>query len=384
MPRRASQRITPGLALLPVRLFLGVTFVYAGYQKLSDPGFLHPGSATYIGTQLHAFASGTPGGFLLRLFAIPQPRVAGVGVALAEIVIGLLTLAGVLTRAAAAAGLALNLVLFLTASWTTTPYFLGPDIVYCFAWLPLVLVGSADQPAVVSADLDPQTRRELLSRALAVTGAATVAIAAVATLRKGPVGANRTAASARELATARTPRRPRPRPNRRRATGPRLPAGAVRLGSSSQLPADSAAIYKDPSDGDPDIVIRHQSGSLSAFSAVCTHTGLHGRVPVGSDRLPLPWLRVRSQHRRRAARAGRNAAPRQARDRAARVDLRGVNRGQSPVELRHEYVTANGGGPVPGWSGWIFSPALSMATYFAIRRARVSGRRASWIRYRIA
>ena len=272
MPRRASQRITPGLALLPVRLFLGGTFVYAGYQKLSDPGFLHPGSATYIGTQLHAFANGTPGGFLLRLFAIPQPRVAGVGVALAEIVIGLLTLAGVLTRAAAAAGLALNLVLFLTASWTTTPYFLGPDIVYCFAWLPLVLVGSTDQPAVVSADLDPQTRRELLSRALAVTGAATVAIAAVATLRKGPVGANRTAASlgsSPRHQTSGTTTTPKSTPT----TGPRLPTGAVRVGSSSQLAADSAAIYKDPSDGDPDIVIRHRSGSLSAFSAVCTHTG---------------------------------------------------------------------------------------------------------------
>jgi thiosulfate dehydrogenase [quinone] large subunit len=269
MPRRAPQRITPGLALLPVRLFLGVTFVYAGYQKLSDPGFLHPGSATYIGTQLHAFANGTPGGFLLRWFAIPQPRVAGVGVALTEIVIGLLTLAGVLTRVAAAAGLGLNLVLFLTASWTTSPYFLGPDIVYCFAWLPLALVGSADQPAVVAADLDPQTRRELLSRALAVTGAATVAIAAVATLRKGPVGASRTAAtlgSAPRHHTSATT-------TKSTTTGPRLPAGAVKVGSSSNLPADSAAIYNDPSDGNPDIIIRHQSGGLSAFSAVCTHTG---------------------------------------------------------------------------------------------------------------
>ncbi|HEY8858007.1 MAG TPA: TQO small subunit DoxD [Gaiellales bacterium] len=272
MPRPASPRITPGLALLPVRLFLGVTFTYAGYQKLSDPGFLHPGSDTYIGTQLHAFANGTPGGFLLRWFAIPQPRVAGVGVALAEIVIGLLTLAGVLTRAAAAAGLALNLVLFLTASWTTTPYFLGPDIVYCFAWLPLVLVGSADQPAVVPPDLDPQTRREVLSRALAVTGATTVVIAAVATLRKGPVAANRTAASlgtSPRHHTSATTTTPKSTPT----TGPQLPAGAVRVGSSSQLPADSAAIYKDPSDGNPDIVIRHQSGSLSAFSAICTHTG---------------------------------------------------------------------------------------------------------------
>src|SRR5579871_1838907 len=122
--QRRSTTITPGMALLPVRLFLGLTFVYAGYQKLSDPGFLTSGAPTYIGTQLHAFASGTPGGFLLRWFALPFPRAAGVGVALAEIAIGLLTTAGMLTRAAALAGFGLNLVLFLTASWATTPYFL--------------------------------------------------------------------------------------------------------------------------------------------------------------------------------------------------------------------------------------------------------------------
>ncbi len=34
--------------------------------------------------------------------------------------------------------------------------------------------------------------------------------------------------------------------------------------------------------------------------------------------------------------------------------------------------------------GWIVSPASSMATNFSIRRVRVSGRFASWIRYRIA
>ena len=138
----------PGAALFPLRLFLGLTFVYAGVQKLTDPGFLHPGAPTYIGTQLHAFAAGTPGGFLLHTFAIPHAQLAGVGVAIAEIVIGLLAAAGLLTRAAALAGLGLNLVLFLTASWHTTPYFLGPDIVFVFAWLPFVLCGAEGQPAL--------------------------------------------------------------------------------------------------------------------------------------------------------------------------------------------------------------------------------------------
>ena len=128
--RQPSNPIDPGLALLPLRLFLGITFVYAGIQKLSDPGYLHPGAPTYIGTQLHGFAHGTPGGFLLTAFAIPHPKLTGVAVALIEIAVGLLVTAGLLTRAAAAAGLVLNLVLFLTNSWNTSPYFLGSDSVY--------------------------------------------------------------------------------------------------------------------------------------------------------------------------------------------------------------------------------------------------------------
>src|SRR5947207_3043464 len=89
-----------------------------------------------------------PGGFLLRTFATPYPKLAGVGVALLEIAIGLLVLAGLLTRLAAAAGLGLNLILFLTNSWHTSPYFLGSDIVFVFAWLPFVLTGASGQPAL--------------------------------------------------------------------------------------------------------------------------------------------------------------------------------------------------------------------------------------------
>src|SRR5438477_2968032 len=117
-------RVSPAAALLPLRLFLGITFVYAGVQKLSDPGFLHKGAPTYIGTQLHGFANGTPGGFLLRALAIPHPTLAGVGVAITEIAVGILVTAGHLTRAAAAVGLALNFILFLTNSWHAYPYFL--------------------------------------------------------------------------------------------------------------------------------------------------------------------------------------------------------------------------------------------------------------------
>ena len=299
-----------GWALVPLRLFLGVTFVYGGIQKLSDPGFLHPGAPTYIGTQLRGFAHATPGGFLLRAFAIPHPALSGVGVALVEIAVGLLVCAGLLTRAAATVGLALNLLLFLTNSWHTYPYFLGSDIVFVFAWLPFVVVGAARQPT-----LDAVLRRVVSSRTTATrsparAGAVGGRARPVATVdgeltRRGVIGATLGAVAAATATIAglsvllrgryRAPRSLRasvPRPVTSKSTSARgaaststsgglppppaaggLPAGAVKLGAASQLPDGQAGTYTDPGDGQPDIVIRQPNGALVAYSAVCPHAG---------------------------------------------------------------------------------------------------------------
>jgi thiosulfate dehydrogenase [quinone] large subunit len=293
----------PGAALLPLRLFLGVTFVYAGIQKLSDPGFLHPGAPTFIGTQLQGFAHGTPGGFLLRTFAIPHAQLAGVAVALAEIAIGLLATIGLLTRLAALGGLGLNLVLFLTNSWHAYPYFLGSDIVFVFAWLPLALTGASGQPALdhslerlrtnprmrlapVPSDFPPLTRRAVLGRALGVAGVATLGLGGIAALAKGPYrgrakmlggGTGTTAAGAGAgtgSSAAATSATPAPAATHHAHHAHRtLPQGAVKLAPSGRLPRGQGATYRDPRDGRPDIVVRHGDGTLSAFSAVCTHAG---------------------------------------------------------------------------------------------------------------
>jgi thiosulfate dehydrogenase (quinone) large subunit len=293
-------RITPAQALLPLRLFLGLTFVYAGVQKLSDPGFLHAGAATYIGTQLHGFASGTPGGFVLRAFALPQPELAGVGVAVTEIGVGLLVTAGLMTRIAAAVGMSLNLLLFLTASWHTTPYFLGPDLVFTFAWLPLVLAGAEGQPALDNlirqpsaalsrrVRLQPETAPDLDDAAvarstrralLAEFGGAAIAIAGIAALAKGPYTAPRSltaggrgAGSGGGGAGAAQGGGSGSGAGSAAGAG-KVPPGAVKLGPSKRLPAEAAATYSDPTDGSPDILIRESDGSLKAFSAVCTHAG---------------------------------------------------------------------------------------------------------------
>lgn len=291
-----------GWALFPVRLFLGVTFVYGGIQKLSDPGYLHPGAPTYIGTQLQGFAHGTPGGFLLRALAIPHPVVAGVGVALVEIAIGLLVTTGVLTRFAAAVGLALNLLLFLTNSWHTSPYFLGSDIVFVFAWLPFVLVGATRQPTLEpilrrllirrtggSRDAAPArraggqrskpslgepqfTRRNAIRAALSLTAVTTAAIAGLSVLARGTYRSPRTLATSVPKAKGSTAAGSPPA-DLAAPGASSLPSGAVKLGPASRLPAGQAATYTDPGDGQPDIVIREANGTLVAHSAVCTHAG---------------------------------------------------------------------------------------------------------------
>ena len=43
---------TSGWTLLPLQLFLGVTFVYAGLQKLADPNFLDAAASSSIQAQL--------------------------------------------------------------------------------------------------------------------------------------------------------------------------------------------------------------------------------------------------------------------------------------------------------------------------------------------
>src|SRR5438552_13522386 len=84
----------PGGAILPLRLFLGGSFLAAGFDKLSDPAFFDPESHNYIGQQIANFAQGTPlEGFLLNL-AAPNAEVFGVMVMGGEICIAVAVLVG--------------------------------------------------------------------------------------------------------------------------------------------------------------------------------------------------------------------------------------------------------------------------------------------------
>ncbi len=132
---------TSGWVLIPLRAFLGFTFCFAGLQKLANPGFFDAGNPASIQAQLAGAARRSPVHALigpLQHVAVPL----GLLIALAEVAVGLGALVGLWTRLAAAGGMALSLMLFLTVSFHSSPYYTGSDIVFVFAWIPLLLAGS--------------------------------------------------------------------------------------------------------------------------------------------------------------------------------------------------------------------------------------------------
>ncbi len=130
-----------GWALLPMRVFLGLTFIYAGIQKLTDPQFFNPSMPGYIATQIKGMAHGSPLHDFLIGVALPHAVLFGWMTALGEIAVGLGTYAGFLFRPAAFFGMLLNLTFFLSTSWNTYPYFFGSDIVFVFCWVTMMLSG---------------------------------------------------------------------------------------------------------------------------------------------------------------------------------------------------------------------------------------------------
>ena len=130
-----------GRALLPLRAFLGFTFCFAGLQKLANPGFFQASNPGSIQAQLAGAARRSP----IHTLISPLTHLAvplGLLIAVAELAVGLGTLLGLWQRLAAAGGVALSLMLFLTVSFHASPYYTGADIVFAFAWTPLLLAGA--------------------------------------------------------------------------------------------------------------------------------------------------------------------------------------------------------------------------------------------------
>ncbi|WP_328937812.1 DoxX family protein [Streptomyces tauricus] len=141
-------------ALLPLRVFLGVTFIYAGLDKLTDSAFLSDSGAGSIGDMMRAVRDSSAIPALIDL-SLKNPVGFGYAIALGELAVGIGTLIGLLARLAALGGALISLSLWLTVSWAADPYYYGNDLPYLMAWLPLVLAGAG----VFSLDATLRSRR---------------------------------------------------------------------------------------------------------------------------------------------------------------------------------------------------------------------------------
>jgi thiosulfate dehydrogenase [quinone] large subunit len=305
--------------LLLLRAFLGVTFVFAGSQKLANPNFFSataPGSfqeqlrGSMITSPLHHFLA----------FALHAPVLIAVLIAFGEIAVGLGTLLGLFGRLAATGGALLSLSFFLTVSFRDSPYYYGPDIVFLFAWTPFVLGGSGTW----SLDHIYANRAERVREALglnAQTGASRTQLAAsrqraadaerriflqkagaasltalVGTVFGGLtagigrlVHAPQRAGSVRSIAegvptttttspttsgssVATVPGTSTVPPATTAGAVARVPQGTL-IGPAADVPIGGAASFTDPAQQVPALVVQVTRGEFRAFSAICPHAG---------------------------------------------------------------------------------------------------------------
>ncbi len=302
-----------GWALLPLRAFLGATFVFAGAQKLANPTFLTGTAPTSIHAQILSAIRLSPlHGALHPLLAVATA--VGVAVAGVELLVGLATLLGLYPRSAALGGAALSLTFFFTVSYHSHPYYTGADIVFLFAWVPLIV--APGPPAWSMAALIADRARppeaappglvalpfarvaELCGSFAAGTcrarGGAPCAPApcpvlarvpeepdtgrrAVLEIASGTLAAGATLVAGGAIAGAGRLIGGAPSGVALPALVPRVPGDpAVRgtlLGPAREVPVGGAATFTVPVTGDPGIVVQPVLGHFDAYDAVCPHAG---------------------------------------------------------------------------------------------------------------
>ena len=297
-PARELDRLT--LAMLPLRAFLGATFVYAGLDKILDPAFLQATGPGSIGAQLDSFVRVSPIAPLVQLFGQPFPVAIGLLIAVAEIAIGLGALSGLLFRLAAAGGLALSVLFWLTASWAIKPYYYGPDLPYALGWLTLALAGTGGRFTIetwldrefdggaLDEPVSPERRLVLKAgflglAAVAFAGlAGTVGASVLGRQRPGVGGTTSPDASAAADAPTDAPSPSATDIPAAGTPGASVAPGAVATAAPpsgpvvahvSELASGRAVSFDDPLTGDPGVVIKLHDGKFVAYDTVCTHAG---------------------------------------------------------------------------------------------------------------
>jgi thiosulfate dehydrogenase [quinone] large subunit len=239
--RRSAQRSVAdswraqSWAIRVLRAWLSFTWIYAGWDKATDPGFLTEGSSSFIGDQLIGYSNNSPVGWLFNGLA-EQANPVGIFVIFSEFAIGLATLLWIAPTSAAFGGFMMSIVLWLGSTFYVSPYFLGSDTAYAILWLVyfLTLVGNR-RTVDISLDRRGAIRVGVLSAA------------AVASALVGKTFAKVSESSATTVS----------------GSSQVIKLAKIKVGETHQFAL---------SNGMPAILFRTKTG-VFAYSATCTHQG---------------------------------------------------------------------------------------------------------------
>ena len=222
-------------AIRVLRAWLSFTWIYAGWDKATDPGFLTKGSTGFIGDQLIGYSTNSPVGWLFNGLA-EQATAVGIFVIFSEFAIGLATLLWIAPTSAAFGGFMMSIVLWLASTFYVSPYFLGSDTAYAVLWLVyfLTLVGNR---RTVDVSLD---RRGAIRVGILSTAAVASALVGKAFAKVSEVPATTVSGSSQVIELAK-----------------------IKVGETHQFAL---------SNGMPAILFRTKTG-VFAYSATCTHEG---------------------------------------------------------------------------------------------------------------
>ncbi len=234
-----------------LRTFLSLTWIYAGWHKATDSGFLTAGEPTFIGNTLEGYSQNSPISALLENL-LQYPSEVGAFIIFSELAIGIATLLYVAPATAAFGGFAMSIVLWLSGTFYIEPFFLASDTAYAILWLTylLLMIGNRRMPAT-------NFQRRNVIRTAIVGG-----LAVVASL------AGRTVASSTSLNSAKR-------------------AGGKKIVKLSKLRVGNTFNFIHSAQGIPSVLFRTKTG-VFAYSAICTHQGCTVAYKASTKKLACP------------------------------------------------------------------------------------------------
>ena len=254
--RRATQKSiadswrAQSWAIRVLRAWLSFTWLYAGWHKATDPGFLTKGATGFIGDQLIGFSTNSPVGWLFNNLS-DHAIAVGIFVIFSEFAVGIATLLWIAPTSAAFGGFLTSIILWLASTFYVSPFFLASNTAYAILWLVyfLTLVGN----------------RRTVDIALDRRGAIRIGALSVGAIAAALVGKAFTKVSEKSNTTV-------------SGSSQIIELAKINVGETHQFAL---------SDGMPAILFRTKTG-VFAYSATCTHQGCTVAYQISNKSLYCP------------------------------------------------------------------------------------------------